>query len=359
MEKAFREYKPLLLVGALYAALLTGLAAYCGAPFAEYILVVMAVCKVVISCSLFIFIFCAGTYVRDFLRCFLRGGELAASFKSAGADFGKRFRGYLRGDVFPYAVMGIVVLCCNSFFYVGKPLIPYLNPYHWDPELAAIDRAVHFGYYPHRLIVPMIDKMRLGYLLDTAYWAWLLVMFYVAGYNVFFDTNMRRRLQFIWVFLLSWIFIGFFLAVAFSSVGPIFYADFYSTSPDIYADLKSHFMQGDGNLFVVAGNGYRFLMEWARNDKMLDPNAISAMPSMHVAIAVLIAFYARAFNRVLFALSLVFLALILLGAVYFGFHYAIDGYVSMALVALMWWGIGRILDKKYPKEPRQDLKILL
>ncbi|TIN21837.1 MAG: hypothetical protein E5Y31_19780 [Mesorhizobium sp.] len=36
-----------------------------------------------------------------------------------------------------------------------------------------------------------------------------------------------------------------------------------------------------------------------------------------------------------------YVALILFGSVYSGWHYAIDGYVSIALVILIWWITGK------------------
>jgi hypothetical protein len=40
---------------------------------------------------------------------------------------------------------------------------------------------------------------------------------------------------------------------------------------------------------------------------------------------------------------LAFLALMLLGSVHLGWHYAIDGYAGIAGTIVLWWGCGRLL----------------
>jgi hypothetical protein len=35
-----------------------------------------------------------------------------------------------------------------------------------------------------------------------------------------------------------------------------------------------------------------------------------------------------------------------LGSAFLGWHYAIDGYVSIAVVSMIWWTVGRILNRR-------------
>ena len=78
---------------------------------------------------------------------------------------------------------------------------------------------------------------------------------------------------------------------------------------------------------------------WAgyMNDGVLA--GISAMPSMHVATAVLMALYAWTHARWAGFVMAVFAILIMLGSVHLGWHYAVDGYVG-ALIAWIAWRIG-------------------
>ena len=63
---------------------------------------------------------------------------------------------------------------------------------------------------------------------------------------------------------------------------------------------------------------------------------ISAMPSMHVAIATLNALMLSSLGRWQAVAGWAFAAIILFGSVYTGWHYAIDGYVSMLVVGVIW-----------------------
>jgi membrane-associated phospholipid phosphatase len=69
---------------------------------------------------------------------------------------------------------------------------------------------------------------------------------------------------------------------------------------------------------------------------------ISAMPSMHLAIVTLNACMLTSLNRHVGVLAWIYVALIQLGSVYLGWHYALDGYFSIAAVGLIWWGVGRV-----------------
>ncbi len=69
------------------------------------------------------------------------------------------------------------------------------------------------------------------------------------------------------------------------------------------------------------------------------------MPSIHVSSALLFALVWWRLNRVIGILVGVFSAVILLGSVHLGYHYAIDGYVAIPLTWLIWHVIGRLLDR--------------
>jgi membrane-associated phospholipid phosphatase len=66
-------------------------------------------------------------------------------------------------------------------------------------------------------------------------------------------------------------------------------------------------------------------------------SGISSMPSMHVAIAGLCTFFLWNIHKGLGCVAGLFTAIVLVGSVHLGWHYAIDGYVSIAGVAMIWW----------------------
>ena len=76
---------------------------------------------------------------------------------------------------------------------------------------------------------------------------------------------------------------------------------------------------------------------------------ISAFPSMHVATATLFALAARRMHPGLFALAAIFWAMILLGSVTLGWHYATDGYAG-TLIALLMWRLAGLYGRRVPRD---------
>jgi membrane-associated phospholipid phosphatase len=68
------------------------------------------------------------------------------------------------------------------------------------------------------------------------------------------------------------------------------------------------------------------------------------MPSLHVAIAFSYVLLGAAIDRRLALAGGVFTALILIGSVHLGWHYAIDGYFSILMTWLIWRAVGWLLD---------------
>ena len=75
---------------------------------------------------------------------------------------------------------------------------------------------------------------------------------------------------------------------------------------------------------------------WSSYQDTPSYSSISAMPSMHVTIAVLIFLATRNINRWLAWITGIFAFLILIGSVQLGWHYAIDGYLGLGVALLSW-----------------------
>ncbi|MEZ0262752.1 MAG: phosphatase PAP2 family protein [Alphaproteobacteria bacterium] len=345
MREAFREYRWLLLVASLYAATVSALAlGICHAPFEEFEMTLYVSLMIAMKCMIFFVIMAGVVWACNVARHGLKEGK---------ARYATLSHAYLDGPAFPRAVFATLVLTGIGFFFTAKSLIPRLNPYKSDPAIAELEKTLHLGHYPHEWVIPFTDSLHFSFALDTAYLVWFAVMYAALAYNVFIDSDINRRLRFLWTFALSWILLGTLLATGLSSTGPLFFGNFYPDMADPYKDLVAHFddLAANGQNLSTA-RGREMLLAWTKGDRVININAISAMPSMHVAVAWMAALYARTIGKAIFAAALAFCVLILWGAVYFGYHYALDGYVSIVAVSLIWWGLG----KAFPAAKSPDSK---
>jgi hypothetical protein len=74
-------------------------------------------------------------------------------------------------------------------------------------------------------------------------------------------------------------------------------------------------------------------------------SGISAMPSVHNALAALFAMASFKLNRIAGWLLTFYAAFIWIGSIHLGWHYALDGIVAIALTFGIWHVCGRIADR--------------
>lgn len=264
-------------------------------------------------------------------------------------NFDASLTGYVSRGHIGYGIAAILaILPLTISFCVGKSLIPHLADYVWDPLLSSADRIIHFGYYPHELLAPLMKSDLVNIFMDMTYLSWFIMLYLVQGYCFFSDRDLRRRMRFLWSVVLGWSFMGTLLAALLASVGPIFYGDFYQgVNPyaDFIALLENRSQELGLHVFTVA----EALQEMVSNETVIDMNAISAMPSMHVAFAWLAVIYSWNINRKIWVLALAYYFIILTGSVYLGWHYAVDGYVGTLLIWVIWRLSGVIVDRLHPE----------
>jgi hypothetical protein len=348
---AWREYKPLYIAAMIYVLAILGETVIFAVPFDQFMRVGWAMLLVTFKCLLLLAAMAGWVFMHRFV---MAKGSFEERGDNAKAHFQTTARAYVKSELFAYACVGLPILYAINFFFIQKSLIAFANPYSWDPVFAAWDKLLHFGRYPHEWVIPAADSLNLhiSTYFDLVYYVWFVILYIGLSFNLFLDRQRHRRLRFYWVFFLSWAIIGSLMALGFSSVGPLFYHDFYPVLANPYAGLVAHFTEHGPKDFPIANYSRSLLLHWASNGKMVNVNALSAMPSLHVAIAWLMVLYAWQIGRAWFTAALAFCVSIFLASVYFGFHYAVDGYVSVATVSLLWWGVGRALDRQYPPDTK-------
>jgi len=207
-----------------------------------------------------------------------------------------------------------------------KVMLPIASPFWADPLLANLDHAL-FRTDPWRLA-----QMLFGWaapFVDRAYISWAPVKFGTFLVLAFAPQSIRKSRALVAYFvMMAAVAIGqYFL----SSAGPVFYdqlglGDRFSHMPvepwvaTTRAYLWHDYLKAGGDI----GGG------------------ISAMPSLHVAAALWIALVWRSYNRLLGVAGFAYFALILIGSILLGWHYALDGAAAVVIAIAAWFAGARV-----------------
>lgn len=223
-----------------------------------------------------------------------------------------------------------------------KPAIPSFHPYTWDPFLADVDRWIHLGRPPWSWLhaLPVRDSLFMA--LDRVYVHWFGFMAVVLVL-VLTAAPLTLRLRFFFGFLLLWMLGGTVFGTLMASGGPVYYHEFTGDSLrfsplldylDGVAPLGRHLQALLWDAYVTPGEGFPF-------------EGISAMPSLHVAVAAYFTVWGWRVGRVWGSLLTVYTVVIFLGSVALGWHYAIDGYAG----AILAFGLQRASERVAPDPP--------
>ncbi len=269
--------------------------------------------------------------------------------KRMAEDLNGRFD--LRRRAIAAAPVLVVLPLFMSAFTSMKVMMPELSPFSWDPTFALWDRWLHGGIDPWRLLHPVFGHPAATAALNLLYHKWFLVVNGVLLWQAFTIRDPRLRQQFLIAFVLSWILLGTLAALLTPAAGPCYYGritDLEDSFAPLMAYLAEGHAQGWNPAFAVQEQLWRL---YSSGDLALG-GGISAMPSMHVALAVLFVLLGFRHSRMLGWLMLVFAVSILLGSVHLGWHYAIDGYAAVPPVLLIWWLAGRMAKVAARTNPR-------
>ena len=229
-------------------------------------------------------------------------------------------------------------------FSFMKNAIPEIVPYYADPALASFDRWLHLGQDPWRLLHDWFDSPAMGRVVDAVYLnAWALPAFAFPIVVVATETDEARMTRYVWLFFISWFVVGNLFALAGSSVGPVYYDRLIGG--ERFAALAGALGAGGMGESALGAIQERL---WARYEGGgVDLGlGISAFPSMHVAVAFITALYLSERAKWIAPLGFAFFAAILLLSVYSGYHYAIDGYASVAVVL----GLNALLKRRAERD---------
>lgn len=246
-----------------------------------------------------------------------------------------------------FLLVFVIFLVFSSAFTSFKMMIPHINPYSFDQAFMELDRAIHFGIDPWRMTHAIFGSATATVFMALVYVLWFFVMWAVFMWRMIGYDHEDERNQFLTCYFIAWIVIGTFGALGFSSGGPVYYGDLVA-AVNPFEELMANIHTIQNNLVAEGG----FWQIWTVNAQELlwskyvseEPGigaGISAMPSMHVAISVLLALTVWQRSRFFGWILIAYAILIQISAVHVGWHYAIDGYVAAILMVVIWKIVGR------------------
>jgi hypothetical protein len=230
----------------------------------------------------------------------------------------------------------------GSAFAYFRILLPNIEHWHWDVQLAEIDRTLHGGMAPWEILQPLLGHPFVTAAINGVYHLWFLLMFGMFLWQSGSLSRPHTRMQFFLTFILIWAILGNFLAILLSSAGPVYYARVTGLESP-FQPLMDYLHAANQVVPVMALDVQEQLWSSYARNGLATLGGITAMPSMHVATSLTFALVGFAHNRKLGYLLLLFTFIVQIGSVHLGWHYAIDGYVAAIGTLLIWWCVGRFL----------------
>lgn len=223
-------------------------------------------------------------------------------------------------------------------FTLFKTTMPAIVPHYADPALAQIDLWLHGQKDPWAVLDALIGPVWMMRLAPLYQGPWLIVAFLFPLALLAWDDNPERVRRYLLLYGCSWIVVGNLLALGGMSVGPVFYDRVYDATR--FAGL-SRMLEAAGHGGTTMGALQDYLWTMFSAQRAGFGTGISAFASVHVSVATLVALYCGERSALLAVPAGLFCGAILILSIWSGYHYAIDGYVAIATMALLWAGLRR------------------
>jgi hypothetical protein len=228
----------------------------------------------------------------------------------------------------------LVLAVLLPLFALMKPLIPVFQPYSWDLTLIGWERSM-LGADAWLILQPALGYPIITSVLSVLYHAWFLIVYPGSLFILLYPgaDNIRRR--YFLSFVMIWLVIGFALAIGFSSVGPCFVEPILGDSS--FSAQMAYLNAANAQYPVMVLDVQAMLLQTYQAQGPGHGAGISAMPSMHVAMAFLFYLAMRHISRRAGWAALAFCMLIWIASIHLAYHYALDGAVAVAATLVLWF----------------------
>ena len=245
--------------------------------------------------------------------------------------------GLKRVDYVRAIVLYVLIAVTAGTFVCVKQSLFRVVPFTWDDLWIAWDGALHGGPAWH-IFKWMYRWPSLVWFVDRMYVAWIPVQLLITMMVAWQPPTLTVR-RYLWTYTLLWIVLGTIAAALFGSVGPCFIGDLPGGDQQFRVILGLLDQQS-----TLSRTLQKILWAATQTNSWGDTAGISAMPSLHVAVSMLLVLLAwPSGSTIARVTSVLFLITVQVACVVLGWHYAIDGYIACAATVVIWQGVGLAL----------------
>lgn len=249
------------------------------------------------------------------------------------------------GRLIAGSVLLLIMVPFHTSFNLIKNMIPLGQGFPFDHVFADFDKALFFGHDPFTLLYAIGKQEWLLRVIELNYGnGWIIVTFGTLYWMAVSPRHDSIRSRYFVSFILSWAIVGNVLATIFSSAGPIYYG--YVTGDFARFGDQVAFLETTVDAMGSSAMYQHYLWSLHLAGQPGLASGISAFPSMHLALVTLNALFIGEFKPKWAKWAWMYVAIIEVSSVYLGWHYAVDGFASIAIVFGIYWAVRRVMTSR-------------
>ncbi|MDG4905313.1 phosphatase PAP2 family protein [Mesorhizobium sp. WSM4898] len=239
-----------------------------------------------------------------------------------------------------YSLSGLCLLMAlmifqGNFTSVKNGMSAWQGGFQFDVLHADIDAFLHLGADPWRWLYSVAESDLVRAIIEWNYNVFWFLLNFVGLFFVATSPMVASvRTRYLACFMAVWILVGNILAALFLSAGPAFYGAVTGDTAR-FGEQLAFLARGAGSSNSAAAY-QQYLWSLYEAKQTGFATGISAFPSVHVGLAMLNALFVREYSRLLGAFALLYVAFVAVSSVYLAWHYAIDSYVAVIVVSVIY-----------------------